>query len=240
MYRKIVVLLLVVTLTASVFLVPNSFGATRTVTITEDALRIRSSVSTLNNDNVLGYAYKGDSYTYLGSTKDSAGKPWYQISYGGRTAYLSADYASLSPETVDKALETGEVNANVGLRVRSTPSTSGTTLGYLDYKDKVTYYEEKSGWLRISYNGSDGWVSKDYITLEGESADSVKSSSSVSSTSSSIVTSTEDGVRVRSSVNTSISTNILGYAYKGNTFTYLGSTSQRLSRVLRAPSSSSP
>lgn len=56
------------------------------------------------------------------------------------------------------------------LNIRSCPSTSCGVTGWIAYGGKVTVYEEKDGWSRISKETSSirdkstGWVSTQYLT----------------------------------------------------------------------------
>ena len=64
-------------------------AASGKVTIKE-SVRIRSSMSTDGTDNVIGHAYKGDSFTLEQEMADG----WYKIDYKGKTGYVKTDYAT--------------------------------------------------------------------------------------------------------------------------------------------------
>ena len=174
MFKKLLVMLLVMTLISSVMTVPSSYANTRTVTSTENSVRIRSSVDTSSNNNVLGYADRGDSYPYVSTTSDSIGRNWYEITFGGKKAFIIAEYATLSAEDVpaveEEETKTGRVNSTVGLNVRSTASTSGRVLGVLANNSKVHYREIQGDWLRIDYKGQTGYVFKEHVILGENSA----------------------------------------------------------------------
>lgn len=80
------------------------------------------------------------------------------------TAVLLAESAS--------AATTATVNSSIGLNVRSGPGTSyGVVFALLD-NTTVDVIEKSGNWYKISYNGSVGYVSADYVTIN-ESAEYV-------------------------------------------------------------------
>lgn len=69
-------------------------------------------------------------------------------------------------ETGDAETATGttyKITASV-LNVRSGPGTSYSIIGSLNNGDTVSVYETSSGWGRINYKGSTGWVSMQYCS----------------------------------------------------------------------------
>lgn len=58
--------------------------------------------------------------------------------------------------------QTGEVTASV-LNVRSGAGTGYRLLFTLNRGSKVTILSESNGWMNISFNGSKGWVTRDFI-----------------------------------------------------------------------------
>lgn len=66
---------------------------------------------------------------------------------------------------------TGVVTASK-LNVRKGPSTKYSTIGSL-YKNKnVTILDESNGWYKVNLNGKEGWASKKYIKVGGNSSSS--------------------------------------------------------------------
>ena len=66
---------------------------------------------------------------------------------------------------------TGVVTASK-LNVRKGPSTKYSTMGSL-YKNKsVTILGESNGWYKVNLNGKEGWASKQYIKVSGNSSSS--------------------------------------------------------------------
>lgn len=66
--------------------------------------------------------------------------------------------------TLQNQNQYGYVTASSGLNVRSGPSSSYPILGQLSKGTKVTILDLTGNWYKIIYNGSIGYVSKDYIS----------------------------------------------------------------------------
>lgn len=102
------------------------------------------------NADVLGKIDKGSEYTVIGKSGD-----WYQISFEDKNAFVSAEFFELTKTDAEVLAD----NVNV----RKTPSTSGDSLGKLDEGDAVVVTGQNADWYRISYNGENAYISKDYI-----------------------------------------------------------------------------
>ena len=148
-------------------------GSGSTGIITASELNIRESNST--DAKSVGKYKKGDKVEIL-ETKDGWGRT--------NKGWISLKYVKL-----DDSTETPEINDNKDDKETSTLVTDGKTtiLGYVfidaealnvrygpskDYDvvtkvhdgDKVAYYQEKNGWIRIK----DGWISKSFTMTEDE------------------------------------------------------------------------
>ena len=55
------------------------------------------------------------------------------------------------------------VNAT-SLVVRSEPNKSSEKIGNLKQNEQVTGIEETNNWVKIKYNGQDGYVNKDFLS----------------------------------------------------------------------------
>ncbi|MGL5068880.1 MAG: SH3 domain-containing protein [Sarcina sp.] len=102
---------------------------------------------------------------------------WYNISYSGKTGFVSEDYIKLVEDTNTGEVETGNINKNgtvinvsTSLNVRTGPSTSYSIKDKIPAGKVVKVNSEKSGWYNITYDGKIGYVSKDYIKLSGSSS----------------------------------------------------------------------
>lgn len=171
-----------------------STKVTGTVNVT-NFLRIRSGPST--STDVVGYLKPGMKVEILEQTKSSS-MTWGKISDG----WISMDYIVL--DTVDNSpaqTVAGKVKVSDYLRIRTGPGTSYAIAGYLANNTSVEILEQKTvgstQWGRIDK----GWISLDYVVLDGQSSTAVTK------------TVTADCLRIRSNAGTSHS--IVGYLYSG-------------------------
>lgn len=140
-------------------------------------------INDLNCKNVwTARYYLGDQVMYINSDLNEAKKPivpgfnllgWQYSSKGQIDGYngnldLSIMYQpipqTISQPVVNTPIHTGFCNTH-SLRVRNAPNTDGAVLGYLTEGMKVSIYEEKNGWYRISPN-EQKWASGKYIKLD--------------------------------------------------------------------------
>ena len=103
---------------------------------------------------------------------------WYNISYLGKTGFVSSDYIKFAEIDDESSGNEGNINKNgrvVGvssyLNVRTGPSTSYSIKDKVSKGQKVKVNYEKDGWYNIAYNGKIGYVSKSYISIVGSESD---------------------------------------------------------------------
>ncbi|MFC5773098.1 C40 family peptidase [Ectobacillus antri] len=127
-----------------------------TGTVEADSLRVRTGPST--SHGVIDLVNSGQSLQITGETDD-----WYQVDYNGQTAYVSKDF-------VVKTTPQYTVNVS-SLRVRTGPSTNHSIIGSLSKGQEIEVLGEALDWYKISYNGQTGYVSKDFITANGQASE---------------------------------------------------------------------
>ena len=121
---------------------------------TSAGVNVRSSPSA--SSSKLGALANGASFTVTGGSGT-----WWKISYNGRTGYVASEYTKVP----------GKVNANGGLRMRSSTSTSSSILTTIPNGASVTIVARASNsWYKVSYGGKTGYSSSSYITLGGSSS----------------------------------------------------------------------
>lgn len=82
------------------------------------------------------------------------------------------DNSELPPVTQAQEAEQTETEEEVfvwtstGVNMRAEPNTDSSVLTVLDAGTKLTLLGEEEGWVKVSYNGQEGYVSADYITTE--------------------------------------------------------------------------
>lgn len=125
-------------------------------------LNVRSAAST--SASIIGKLSNGAQVSVLSSSNG-----WVQISYNGTTGWVSGQYITVSSAPT----QTGTVNvsASSSLYVRSAANTSASIIGKLSSGAQVSILSSSNGWYQISFNGTAGWVSGQYIALSSVSTD---------------------------------------------------------------------
>ncbi len=180
---------------------PQPTSWTGTVRV-NDCLRVRSGAGT--SYSITGYLYPNARVTI--TEKQTVGN-----SVWGKTdkGWISLDYVVLDGESSTQTQSVaGTVNVNEFLRIRSGPSTSYAVAGYLGPKDRVQILEQKQVGATVWGRIDRGWISLDYVILDGSNN---SSSNSTQSTASKTVIA--DCLRVRSAAGTN--NTIVGYLYTG-------------------------
>ncbi len=101
---------------------------------------------------------------------------WYKTSFNGVSGYVSSDYITLNnsaPSSAPAPAETPSTKIGIpntggsSLNMRSGPGTDYRKLASIPSNASLSIIGEENGWFKISYNGSSGYVSSDYVTLTG-------------------------------------------------------------------------
>ncbi len=166
-------------------LTASAAAAAGSATVKADKLRLRAAAST--SSAILAAASKGSSITLLGTETNG----WYKVSYKNVVGYMSAEWLNVTePYTEETAGETAEPAGEAGstdtskdpaaaasdtaplvtasvLNVRSEPSTAGERLGTLKKGDEVEILETLDGWYLVTAGDLTGYVSAEYISLDG-------------------------------------------------------------------------
>ena len=143
----------------------TAFAATEYKVITADAVNFRSGPSTSYSS--LGSFNKGDKVECLGTSGS-----WVKVKYNNKTGYVYGSYVG------NYATITQYVTATT-LNVRSGAGTSYSVLGSLSKGTKVEVISTTNGWSKISYNGSTGYVSSQYLSSSSTDSSTSTTSSSV-------------------------------------------------------------
>ena len=148
-------------------------NSVNTGTITADRLNIRSGYGT--NYSVIGTLTNGSKVEIVESQNG-----WYKIKYNGGYGYVSGDYVKVDEQSKPDVKpeepivkNTGVVNATT-LNVRSGYGANYSKIGTLTNGTKVEIVENQNGWYKIKYNGGYGYVSGDYVKVDGQSKPDVK------------------------------------------------------------------
>ncbi|MGG7176893.1 SH3 domain-containing protein [Clostridium paraputrificum] len=198
----------------------------KVVNITSN-LRVRTSPST--SASTLGYLLNGEEVEITGESGD-----WYKINFKGTTGYAHKDYIEKTGSSnsgsnnnnnnnnnnnSNNGSATGEkgqvINITTSLTVRSGASTSSAAIGYLKNGAEVEITGESGSWYKINYNGTTGYVHKDYVKKAG-SSDSGSSNNGGSTNVETIkghVVNAPSGLRIRSGASTT--STVLGTLQNG-------------------------
>lgn len=77
--------------------------------------------------------------------------------------------------------ETGVITSTT-VRLREEPNTTSDTLMLIGEDAEVEVLGEENGWYRVEYDGVTGYISSDYVSVEGESSSSNEGSSGTENT----------------------------------------------------------
>ncbi|AXK21532.1 SH3 domain-containing protein, partial [Bacillus sp. COPE52] len=201
--------------------------------VTATRLNVRNS-PTLGS-SMIGYVQKNEKVTVLGKANG-----WAKIEYKGKEGYVSLEFLKfgdaiqtpdtsgqkqLQPTIKNGAQEVGTINAT-SLRVRSAANTSSSVLGNLKNGEKVTVLGKANGWAKISYQGKEGYVSLEFVKIDGNTEEIKKpeqpktSDATIKNGTQEVGTINATSLRVRSAANTSSS--VLGNLKNGEKVTVLG------------------
>jgi cell wall-associated NlpC family hydrolase len=93
---------------------------------------------------------------------------WYKITSGNCTGYVKAEYCVTGEEAQALAKEVGTTYAIVNtttLKVRQEANTDSAVLGLVPINEELVVVEELDGWVKISIEEGDGYVSREFVNL---------------------------------------------------------------------------
>ncbi|SEM31863.1 N-acetylmuramoyl-L-alanine amidase [Mesobacillus persicus] len=183
-----------------------------TGTVTADSLRVRTGPGT--SHSLAGSLTHGQKVTI----KELSGN-WVKISLNSFEGWVSKEYLSMST-TQQANSQSGKKEAVVtaGLNVRTSPSVSSNKVGTLAKGSRVIVNSQANGWSQINYNGTNSWVSSQYLNF------SVQTQNTTTASATTVVTASSLYVRDQGSLNGKV----VGQVVKGQTFTILAETNNWL------------
>ena len=87
---------------------------------------------------------------------------WYKVGYDGKTGYMSADYVNARTSASDLS-GYGRVTADA-LNMRTGPGSGYGVVRTVSNGEYVSLSGFENGWYKVSYSGSTGYMSGDYLT----------------------------------------------------------------------------
>ena len=115
---------------------------------------------------VLGKLYNNSAATVEGEEDG-----WYKITSGSVSGYVKCEYVVTGAEGEALAKQVGRkvaVVTTTTLKVRKEPSTEAPVLGLVPIEDELTVTDETDGWVKVSIEEGDGWVSTDFVSCHLE------------------------------------------------------------------------
>lgn len=129
-----------------------------------DYVNVRSMPS--EEGEILGKLYNESVGEFI-SEKDG----WYEIKSGSVTGYVKAEYVVTGEEAITLAKEVGKRIATVNtttLFVREEATTDSSVIGYVGMEDELIVEEDLDGWVKVSIEEGNGYISKDFVDLSTE------------------------------------------------------------------------
>lgn len=131
-----------------------------------DYVNVRSIPS--EEGEILGKLYD-DSVGEFVSEQDG----WYEIKSGSVQGFVKGEYVVTGDEAVALAKEVGKRIATVTtttLFVREQPTTESSVIGMVPIEDELSVTEEgeNEGWVKVSVEEGEGYVSTEFVTLSTE------------------------------------------------------------------------
>ncbi len=115
---------------------------------------------------IVGKLYDKSVGTYIGEENG-----WYKIQSGSVEGYVKAEYCVTGDDAVELAKKVGTRIATVTtttLKVRNGPGLDAEVIGLVPIEDELVVEEELDGWVKVSIEEGDGYVSLDYVSLSTE------------------------------------------------------------------------
>ncbi|WP_419881765.1 SH3 domain-containing protein [Peribacillus sp. B-H-3] len=137
-------------------------------TITASSVRVRKGPGT--DFQIVGKIKKGTTVSII----ERSGN-WVSIASQAYNGWISADYITAEvKEKEEKKKEkeqssSGKTGTIIGdhINLRSAPSLNGGVLGKLGKNEIVSVISEEEGWVQIQAENTAGWVSHQYIQING-------------------------------------------------------------------------
>ena len=133
------------------------------VATVSDYVNVRAEAST--DSEIVGKLYKDGVATVL----DDNGDGWVKIQSGSVTGYISKDFLATGSEAEKLADENKSQVAEVTtetLRVRAAADINSDVITLVPQGEKLNVIEETDGWLKVSTDEGEGYISADYADVE--------------------------------------------------------------------------
>lgn len=129
-----------------------------------DYVNVRAEAS--EDSEIVGKLYNNSAGDLIEEEGD-----WYKIESGSCTGYVKAEYCVTGDKAQELAKKVGIRLARVTtttLYVRSEPTRDSEVIGMVPMEDELQVLTEMPGWVKVSIEEGDGFVSDEYVKLHTE------------------------------------------------------------------------
>ena len=157
--------------------VPNESDVIMQVKVNTDNLNVRST-SVFEGNNIVGKVHTGHIFNVY-----FEGPDYYKVEYNGEYAYIAKRYADkivsedkpstpapTPPATTAKTIGVATVNS---LNIRAQATVNSASIAVINRDTKVDVLSISGAWVKVSYNGKTGYISKTYLRLVNTSGSAV-------------------------------------------------------------------
>lgn len=140
---------------------PNAEFSKLVIAQVDRYVNVRAEADT--ESEVVGKLYDNSVGTLI-EEKDG----WYQIESGKVKGYVKSEFCVTGKDAVALVEEVGTRVATVktdALKVRTEASLEAPVLGLVPNEEDLTVLEETDGWVKVSVEEGDGYVSAEYVEL---------------------------------------------------------------------------
>lgn len=203
-FRTIIIVIAVLTISLTGI---QTFADSNKKIVDTNNLNMRSGPG-LTYD-VLKKLKKGEEVEVLGSSGD-----WYEIKHQNETGWI-ASWLTTNQNQEQKT--TSIVSQVDSLNVRISPSIGSAVLERMNTGDEAVMTSQEGDWARIEFNGTNGWVYKEYIEEISPQGDNKPATEPVGKTKNDTFTVAVDTLNVRKKA--SQSSKKISQIHKGEAYT---------------------
>lgn len=132
----------------------------------------------------------GLSYPIMTTLKEGEGlkfiekqDDWYHVKVKDMDGWVASWLTSATKSNTSSTNQSDEASSVISqvdhLNLRAEPDVSSSVLTQLNTGDEAEVLASQSNWVQISFNGSIGWVSTDYITIKKNEVEKLNNTSEV-------------------------------------------------------------
>jgi len=220
-FKKILFLVLIFSMLASVIGISQTAVATGVTLRTTDRVNLRTEPST--ESSTIAVVNKGTNVEVL--EHNPAG--WSKVQVGGSTGYIRSDFLTVSADTGTATFRTTD-----GVNVRAAASTDSSVVMTVAAGTSVEVTEhDPTGWSKVRVGGNNGFIRSDFLTRGGSGAATTAGTTPAASSSETAIATLRTNGTVNIRAGASTDTNIIRTLASGTSVEVLENQSNGWSRV---------